>query len=73
MAAAAVLIVIVALMWRGWSAVALAGLVVAGPPLRAVLAGASGKQLIPVLGATGRVQLAVGLLLALGLALGPTS
>ncbi|CAA9212167.1 MAG: 1,4-dihydroxy-2-naphthoate polyprenyltransferase [uncultured Acidimicrobiales bacterium] len=39
------------------------------PPVRTVLGGATGPRLIPVLGATGRVQLAAGGLLALGLAL----
>jgi 1,4-dihydroxy-2-naphthoate octaprenyltransferase len=34
-----------------------------------VLGGATGPALIPVLGATGRVQLVFGALLALGLAL----
>ena len=39
------------------------------PGLRAVRAGAKGSELIPVLGATGKVQLAFGALLTLGLAL----
>ena len=38
-------------------------------PVRTVLGGATGPRLIPVLGATGRVQLVAGGLLALGLAL----
>ena len=37
-------------------------------PVRAVLRGAAGPALIPVLGATGRLQLATGLLLTVGLA-----
>ena len=40
-------------------------------PVRTVLGGATGPRLIPVLGATGKVQLAVGALLAIGLALTP--
>jgi 1,4-dihydroxy-2-naphthoate octaprenyltransferase len=68
--AAAALIIVTAVVWRAWTAVALAGLVVAVPPIQAVRRGAEGRQLIPVLGATGRTQLAVGLLMALGLALG---
>lgn len=40
-------------------------------PVRTVLGGATGPRLIPVLGATGKVQLAVGALLAVGLALTP--
>jgi 1,4-dihydroxy-2-naphthoate octaprenyltransferase len=39
-------------------------------PLQAVVHGARGRQLIPVLGATGRWQLAFGVLYALGLWLG---
>lgn len=48
---------------------ALLAIPVAVPPVRAVLSGATGPRLIPVLGATGKVQLAVGALLAAGLAL----
>ena len=40
-------------------------------PVRTVFGGATGPRLIPVLGATGKVQLAAGALLALGLALTP--
>jgi 1,4-dihydroxy-2-naphthoate octaprenyltransferase len=69
-AAAGLSIVVIAVVWRGWAAIALAGLVAAVPPIRAVRSGATGKQLIAVLGATGRTQLVVGLLLMLGLALG---
>ncbi len=50
--------------------IALAGLLAAIVPIRAVLGGASKGDLIPVLGQVGRVQLVVGLLLALGLAIG---
>lgn len=70
-AGAAALIVVIAIVWRAWAAIALAGLVVAVPPLRIVRQGATGRQLIPVLAGTARTQLVVGLLLALGLALGP--
>jgi 1,4-dihydroxy-2-naphthoate octaprenyltransferase len=63
--------VLAAAAFRPAAAVALVGLVVLGQaPARAVLAGAVGADLIPVLGATGRAQLATGLLLALGLAIG---
>jgi 1,4-dihydroxy-2-naphthoate octaprenyltransferase len=55
---------------RPWSALAVAAGVVAVPPIRSVLGGATGRDLIPVLGGTGRVQLAYGALLAIGLALG---
>ncbi len=68
---AAVLIIVIAVVWRSWAAIALVGFGVAIAPVRAVRRGAQGRQLIAVLGATGRTQLAVGLLLAVGLALGP--
>ena len=42
-------------------------------PLRAVLGGAEGRALLPVLRDTGRLELAYGLLLGLGLAFGPLS
>ncbi len=69
--AAAALIVVIAEGWRTWAGLALAGFVVAGPPIRLVRRGAVGRELIPVLAGTARIQLVVGLLLALGLALGP--
>ena len=47
---------------------ALLALPLAVGPVRSVLGGATGRRLVPVLGATGRVQLAFGALLALGLA-----
>ena len=56
--------------FRQWSLGALAGLGSAREPIQRVLGGATGKDLIPILGATGRTQLTYGLLLALGLALG---
>ena len=43
--------------------------VVAVSPIRAVVGGAQGRDLIAVLGATGKVQLAFGALVTLGLAL----
>ncbi len=55
---------------RNWSLLALAALPVAREPARLVLAGASGKDLVPILGATGKTQLLYGLLFSIGLALG---
>ncbi len=52
------------------AAIALVALVVAVPPIRAVQGGSRGPELIPVLGMTGKAQLAVGVLLAVGLAAG---
>lgn len=55
---------------RALAAVALVGVVLARNPVLRVLEGARGPQLIPVLGATGRVQLVTGTLLAAGVWLG---
>jgi 1,4-dihydroxy-2-naphthoate octaprenyltransferase len=55
---------------RAPAAVALVGVVLARRPVLRVLEGAGGPALIPVLGATGRVQLVTGVLLAGGLWLG---
>jgi 1,4-dihydroxy-2-naphthoate octaprenyltransferase len=52
---------------RPAAAMALVGVVLARQPVLAVLEGAAGPALIPVLGATGRVQLVSGALLAAGL------
>jgi 1,4-dihydroxy-2-naphthoate octaprenyltransferase len=49
-----------------WSLLALGAIVAAIPPLRAV-GHASGRELVPVLVATGALQVAFGALLALGL------
>lgn len=53
--------------YRLGSLLALAALPIVLPPVRKVLDGAEGRDLIPVLGETGRAQLAFGLLLAVGL------
>lgn len=55
---------------RPAAAAALVGVVLARTPVLRVLEGAAGGALIPVLGATGRVQLVTGALLAAGVALG---
>ncbi|MGZ4701383.1 MAG: 1,4-dihydroxy-2-naphthoate polyprenyltransferase [Ilumatobacteraceae bacterium] len=67
--AAATSIIVIAVVWRAWTAIGLIGLLVAVAPIRLVRGGAEGRQLVPVLGATGRTQLAVGILVAVGLAL----
>jgi 1,4-dihydroxy-2-naphthoate octaprenyltransferase len=67
---AAFVVVVLASITRGWSLVALAGAPMAVSPVRSVLGEAKGPDLIPVLGATGRVQLLYGLLFSVGLALG---
>jgi 1,4-dihydroxy-2-naphthoate octaprenyltransferase len=48
---------------------ALLGMVWVVPAIKVVAAGARGRELIPVLGATGKAQLVVGVLLAIGLAI----
>ena len=69
LAAAIVLVVVVAIAGRPFAALGVVGAVVAVPAVRAVSKGAAGRDLIPVLGATGRVQLVTGLLAAVGIAL----
>jgi 1,4-dihydroxy-2-naphthoate octaprenyltransferase len=59
---------IAGLSGRLLAAVALTAVILATKPVTAVLAGARGPALIPVLGATGRVQLVFGALLTIGLA-----
>ena len=54
---------------RRWAFLVLGAGVLAGPPVRVVLGGAEGRDLIGVLELTGRTQLAAGVLLAVGLAL----
>ncbi len=54
---------------RPWALLALLGVARVIGPVRAVRRGAAGRDLVPVLGATGEVQLLVGLLLTVGLAL----
>lgn len=68
--AAAVLVVALAALGRPWALVGLAGCVAALPAIRAVRRGAVGRDLVPVLGATGRAQLIIGALAAAGIALG---
>jgi 1,4-dihydroxy-2-naphthoate octaprenyltransferase len=56
--------------WRPEVLLSLGAVVLAVAPVRAVLGGAGGAALIPVLGQTGRLQLVWGLVAAIGLALG---
>jgi 1,4-dihydroxy-2-naphthoate octaprenyltransferase len=55
---------------RTWALLALLSVPVAVAPVKRVLSGASGRDLIAALVATGKLQLAYGALLMLGLALG---
>jgi len=70
-AGAGAVIVGVAVATRRWAVMigALGPLVLGMLPARAVIGGAAGPALIPVLGRTGRTQLATGLLLVIGLLL----
>jgi 1,4-dihydroxy-2-naphthoate octaprenyltransferase len=67
---AAFALVAVAAAWRPWVLLALLAVPLAVKPARIVLGGARGPGLIPVLGGTGRVQLAVGALATIGLIVG---
>lgn len=61
--------VALAVAYRPWALLALAAAPLNAVPARAVHRGARGRELIGVLGATGRAQLALGILLAVGIAL----
>ncbi|MET0662133.1 MAG: UbiA family prenyltransferase, partial [Ilumatobacteraceae bacterium] len=67
---AAFTVIIVAAFWRVPVLLAFVAAPLAIVPSRAVLRGASGRDLIGVLGGTGRVQLAYALLASIGLILG---
>ncbi len=62
------LVVVIAAVHRPWAAIGLVGVVVAAPAVKAIRMGSAGRDLIPVLGATGKVQLVTGLLTAIGIA-----
>jgi len=63
-------LVIGAVEWRPGVLLGLAALPAARPPVTKVRRGADGGSLIAVLGETGRLQLAIGLLATVGLAIG---
>jgi len=63
------LLVAVAVVDRPLALLGLLGVIVAVPAVRAIRGGATGAGLIPVLGATGKVQLVTGLLAAAGIAI----
>jgi 1,4-dihydroxy-2-naphthoate polyprenyltransferase len=68
--AVAFALVVVAAGWRPWVLITLLAAGLAMVPVRMVRAGARGPALIPVLGATGRLQLAFGALATVGLVVG---
>jgi 1,4-dihydroxy-2-naphthoate octaprenyltransferase len=55
--------------YRGWSVIALAAVPLGIPPARLALSDRNGRELLPMLAATARLQLAVGVLLTVGLLL----
>lgn len=67
---AAAAVAAIAVVWDPWVALALVAAVVARRPVTAALGSGEGAVLLPVLAATGRVQLLGGLLTAVGLVLG---
>ena len=56
-------------LFRPWAVLVLVAGLITGPPVRSVLAGAEGPDLVDVLAQTGKIQMTAGVLLALGLAL----
>jgi len=62
---------IAGLSGRPVASLALASIILATPNVTTVLRGATGQGLIPVLGGTGRAQLAFGLLVSVGLVIIP--
>ncbi len=58
--------------WNAWSLLGLVALPLALYPVRIVLSDRSGRRLLPLLGATARLQIAVGVLLTVGIVLGST-
>jgi len=68
-AGALVAAILVAVVWRPWAALVLVVLPLAAIPVRRVSRGATGRDLIAVLGETSKVQMAYGVLAAVGLIL----
>jgi len=64
-----VVVVAAAIWWTPWALLALVAFIPVAPPIGAVVGGASGRDLIPVLQATGVIQLLYGVSVAVGLSL----
>jgi 1,4-dihydroxy-2-naphthoate polyprenyltransferase len=65
-----VITVVMAVGWRSWtSLLGLLALPTTISPIRSIRSGIIGRDLVPVLGATGKSQLFFGILLAIGIAL----
>ncbi len=67
--AMAFVLALVAMVWRPWAVLVVLSAPLAAGPCRTVLRGAVGRDLIPVLGATGRLEVVFGLAATVGLAL----
>jgi 1,4-dihydroxy-2-naphthoate octaprenyltransferase len=65
----ALLCVLAIAVSRPWALIALLAAPLAVPPVRRVVRGAGGRDLVPVLQDTGRLQLVFGVLLAIGISL----
>jgi 1,4-dihydroxy-2-naphthoate polyprenyltransferase len=65
--AAAFVLGVFTALWRPLGALSIVALPVSLAPILTVMRGAKGKDLIPVLGGTGKLQLAFGLLLTIGI------
>ncbi|MCW2777327.1 MAG: 1,4-dihydroxy-2-naphthoate prenyltransferase [Frankiales bacterium] len=63
-------VVVLAAAATPWALLGLLALPLAVPPVRLVLGDTTGRALVPVLGETGKLQLALSVLLGLGLVLG---
>ena len=63
------LLVPIATDGQPWALLGLGAAIVAVAPIKAVQEGAHGRELITVLGATGKVQLAYGALVTIGMVL----
>jgi 1,4-dihydroxy-2-naphthoate polyprenyltransferase len=68
-ASAFVLGIVASIAWRPWTALVLIAMPVAVMPIVTVVRGAAGRDLIAVLGATGRVQMVYGVFATVGLVL----
>ena len=66
---ALIVTVLLSALWTEWALISLVAFIPAVPPVGAVAQGKTGRDLIPVLVATGQTQLLYGVLLGLGLAL----
>lgn len=58
--------------WNAWALLGLVAVPLAIYPVRLVLSDRTGKRLLPLLAATARLQIAVGLLLTVGIVVGST-